>query len=373
MNEFTLPIRNLLGQPTRSALTTLGVAVAVAGLIALTGLTQGLQNSYDRGIEETGADFIVSQRDAFSIFSSSVPASLGSILPKVDGVEAVSGTLLNFTSIDNDANIVIAGWPIGSYLWRNLRLLDGQIPEVTDPPGVVLGESIARALKKHVGDDVELQFKQHKIVGIASFGTSLNQNIAIVLLPSLQELLGRVGTVTLYQVKLARPLDAKRVASVGARLISAADGFAVNNTAEFVSNIRFFHIIQEFASAISIIVFGMALLAVANTLLMAVNERTYELGILGAIGWSPARIIRLILLESIMMSAIGGAVGVGLGIVAMNFVAKTNIAAGVLEPYVTLSIVTQALIAVMLIGPLGAFYPAWRAIRLKPAEALRAH
>jgi amino acid transporter len=131
-------------------------------------------------------------------------------------------------------------------------------------------------------------------------------------------------------------------------------------------------VVADIGIQLLIIVLGMALLAVANTLLMAVNERTYELGILGAIGWSPARILRLILMESMIMTAIGGVGGVGLGIIVMNLVAETHIAAGVLEPYLTASMIAQALISVFLIGPLGALYPAWRAIRLKPADALRA-
>jgi putative ABC transport system permease protein len=372
MNELTLPIHNLLGQPVRAALTTLGVAVAVAGFIALTGLTQGLQHAFDRGIGESGADLIVDQRDAFSLINSSVPESLGAVIAKVGGVETVSGTLLTIANADNDANIVITGWPAKSFLWQNLKLVEGRIPNETGELEVVLGETIANALKKKVGDSVELQFQPFKIVGVASFGTTLNQNLAIMLLPGLQKLLGRAGAVTLYQIQLKRPLDPQHIADVRAQLAATGAGYAVNNTADFASNIRFFHIIQAFAATISVIVLGMALLAIANTLLMAVSERTYELGILGAIGWSPLRILRLIMIESMLMTAIGGVAGVGLGIGVMNLVANTHIAAGVVEPYLTAGMVAQALISVLLIGPLGALYPAWRAIRLKPAEALRA-
>lgn len=373
MNELTLPLYNLMSQPVRSAITVFGVAVAIGGFVALTGLTGGLEHSLDRGLGESGADLVVTQRDAYSVLNSSVPESLGAVIAKADGVDGVSGTLLSMTTADSEANIVIAGWPAGSFLWRNLRLVDGRMPHEIGGAEVVLGEAIAGSLKKHLGDTIELQFHPFTIVGIASFATPLNQNIAIVGLPALQKLLGRSGAVTLFQIHLARPLGSGRVAAVRAYLSAAAAGYAVYSTEEFASNIRFFQIVQIFASAISFIVLGTTLFGVANTLLMAVSERTYELGILGAIGWSPGRIRRLIIIEGEIMAAIGGILGIGLGVAAMNVVARTHIAAGVLELYLTPSLVAEALILALVIGPLGALYPAWRATRLNPAEALRAH
>jgi putative ABC transport system permease protein len=72
-----------------------------------------------------------------------------------------------------------------------------------------------------------------------------------------------------------------------------------------------------------------------------------------------------------IMSVIGGAIGLGLGIFTMDLVSRTQIAAGMLERYLTTGIVVQAVLAVFAAGSLGALYPAWRATRLVPAEALR--
>ncbi len=373
MNELTLPFRNLMARPIRSALTTLGVAISVAGFIALTGLTQGLRDSFAQGIEEPGGDLIISQRDSFSLISSSIPDSLGPAIAGVEGIAAVSGILLNIATIDNDANIVVSGWEPGGFLWNNLRMVKGHVPDASDAQGVVLGESIANALRKSIGDSVELQFQTFTIVGVAAFGSTLNQNIAIVNVGVLQQLLGREGTVTLYEVLLRRPLDPGRIDAARARLAAVIGKFEVSNTGEFTSNIRFFNIVQSFASTISIIILAMALLAVANTLLMAVSERTHEIGILAAIGWTPMRILSLILMEGTIMTAAGAIAGVGIGILAMRLVAGTHVASGLLEPYISAGMIEQALGSVFLIGPLGSLYPAWRAIRLQPAEALRAN
>jgi putative ABC transport system permease protein len=236
---------------------------------------------------------------------------------------------------------------------------------------VVLGSSIAGALGKGLGDTVELQFQPYTIVGIADFATALNENIAIVPLAGLQQLLARPGILTLYEVKLTRPLDTARINAAKMRLAAAAADYDVGNTDEFAGNIQLFSVLQAVASTVSLVVLAMASIVVANTLLMAVNERTFEIGVLAAIGWSPPRILRLILIEGILMSVIGGVIGIGLGVVAMEIASRTEVAAGLLEAYLTPESVVRALIFVLIAGPLGALYPAWRATRLQPAEALR--
>ncbi|MEX0853474.1 MAG: ABC transporter permease [Bauldia sp.] len=371
MNELTLPLRNLWGRPIRTGLTTLGIAVAIAGFVALTGLTRGVEHSYSAGMEESGADLVVTQKNVFSLMSSSVPETLGPTLAAVAGVEAVSATLLSITTVDDAANIVIAAWPRRSFLWQTVELGEGRLPDDGENWEVVLGRTIAEALGKSVGDTVELQFQPYRIVGIAAFATVLNQNIAMVPLEGLQELIGRQGAVTLYQVRLARPVDATGIAAVKARLSEAAVDYEVSVTSEFASNIRLISLFQAIASTISLVVLAMASIGVANTLLMAVNERTYEIGILAALGWRPGRILRLILIEGLVMSLLGGAIGIGLGIAVMHLASRSHFAAGLMEPYLSASVVVEALISVLVAGPLGALYPAWRATRIVPAEALR--
>ena len=300
-----------------------------------------------------------------------MPETLGRQLASVDGVDAVSGALLNITTADDEANVVISGWPPDSFMWRNLHLVGGHVPLASEPWGAVLGESVLKALGKKLGDTIELQFQPYTIVGVARFETVLNQNIVIVPLAGLQQLLGREGNVTLFQVRLKRPFDADQAAAMQARLAAAAKDFSVTTTNEFSNNLRYFRLMQAIAATVSAIILVTAVLAIANTMLMAVNERTFELGILASVGWRPSRILALILIEGCAISAIGGIVGLGLGVLTMHVISWTRLAAGLLEPYMTPALLVQALIVVLLAGPVGALYPAWRATRLRPADALR--
>ena len=70
-----------------------------------------------------------------------MPETVGTKLAAVEGVDAVSGVLLNITTADDQANVVISGWPPDSFMWRNLHLVAGHVPLASEPWGAVLGET----------------------------------------------------------------------------------------------------------------------------------------------------------------------------------------------------------------------------------------
>jgi putative ABC transport system permease protein len=302
--------------------------------------------------------------------AGSLPEALGSAL-SVEGVEAVSPVLYNVTTADNDINMVVAGWPADSFLWSSLNFVQGGRPKPDEPRSIVLGETVAESLGKAVGASVELNYESYKIVGIAHFTSALNQSTGMVPLPALQETLGRPGSVTIFQIRLERPLGAERVAAVRERLAKAAKGNSILDTGEFVSDLKLSNIISAVSSSVSLIVLAMALVAVMNTLMMSVSERIGEIGVLAAIGWSAARIRAMLVMEALVMTSIGALVGLGLGILVMNLISRSPIASGYLQAYLTATIVLEALGAAVFIGVAGALYPSWRALRIPPAEAMR--
>jgi putative ABC transport system permease protein len=371
MRKFELAIHHIVGRPLRSVLTVIGIAIACAGSLSVTGLIQGVQDSLEQGMEEPGVDFVVGERASFSLVGGSIPESLGEKLKAVPGVADVSGVLFNVETVDNNANVVVSGWPRDSFLWKSLDLVEGRIPAPNENRSIVLGQSIAAALKKKVGDEIDIRFTKFRIVGIARFSSYLNQNIALVPLDVLQEFLSRRDSVTFFQIRLARPLDPERASQIRMNLPAAAGNYAVFDHGEFTSNIRLIGIIRAIAETISVIMLSLALLIVATTLLMAVNERTYEIGVLAALGWSDFGILSLIVLEGLLMTAIGAVLGLGLGMGVMQIASQSSLAAGYLRPFITVALVLRTVLLTIAIGTLGALYPAWRATRLDPAEALR--
>jgi putative ABC transport system permease protein len=112
-------------------------------------------------------------------------------------------------------------------------------------------------------------------------------------------------------------------------------------------------------------------LGMANTMVMSVMERTREIGVLRALGWRKRRVLAMIVRESLTLSLLGSVAGVALGIVlglAFNLVPFIQ---GFLRLRYSLDLFVQAFGTALLLGAAGGLYPAWRASRLQPVEALR--
>ncbi|GEO83303.1 MULTISPECIES: ABC transporter permease [Alphaproteobacteria] len=369
MNLLTLPARNLLSQKLRSTLTVLGIAVAVGSFVALTGLTRGLQDSYAQGVGDVGGDYVVSQRGTYSLVSSSISEDVVGKLNAVAGVEEAAGIVLSIAEVEDEANIFVTGWPDRSFLWQSLVLEEGVLPQ--GDREVVLGRTVAEALGKTVGDEVLIQYEPFRISGISVPDSVFNQNLAVARLSSLQALLGRPASVSLVQIRLARPVSPEGAVAVKAALAGVSPMIEVSDSAEFAENMDFVKTVDAITSTVSLVMILASSILVANTLLMSVSERVQEFGILSAIGWTPGRIRLLVVVEGVLMCLIGSVIGVGLGVGAMHLVSWLRISAGLLEPYLSLGIVGEAMFWVVLVGPLAALYPAWRVTRAPPSAALR--
>jgi putative ABC transport system permease protein len=108
-----------------------------------------------------------------------------------------------------------------------------------------------------------------------------------------------------------------------------------------------------------------------NTMVMSVFERTREIGILRAIGWRPSRVVRMILMESMLLSLGGAIVGTAGGIGLTLLLSRMPFVNGAIQNSVSPVIIAKGFIIALLVGLIGAAYPAFRGARLLPTEAIR--
>jgi len=101
---------------------------------------------------------------------------------------------------------------------------------------------------------------------------------------------------------------------------------------------------------------------------MSVFERTREIGVLRALGWRKARVLLMVMKESLVLSAVGGVVGILLG---MGLGSLFPLLLAMLEPAYSGELLVRALVLALFLGAIAGVYPAWWASRLDPLEALR--
>ena len=122
--------------------------------------------------------------------------------------------------------------------------------------------------------------------------------------------------------------------------------------------------------AISILAVVIGAVGIINTMLTSVYERTRELGVLKAVGWSDGKILLMIIGESIVITIVAGIIGSIAGIIGVELIVLSNIMP-LLTPVYTVNIFVQAFSIALFVGVIGGIYPALKAVKLPPTEALR--
>ncbi len=112
-------------------------------------------------------------------------------------------------------------------------------------------------------------------------------------------------------------------------------------------------------------------IAVMNTMVMAVFERTREIGILRAVGWRTRRILQMIVGEALLLCLIAAVLGSALAVLLTHFIVLLPAIRAFLSPEYTPGVFIRGILVGAGVAVLGAIYPAYRAARLLPAEAIR--
>jgi putative ABC transport system permease protein len=372
--HFTAIIwKNLRRRSLRSVLTIGGIAVASGAFVALVGTTRNFEEAFLDLYQQRGADLVVQRGAGVMQLSNGVNETLGKRIAALPDVAQVIGGLMDlvaFEKFDLFA-VIVNGWSADCPVLDRVELLSGRRLQAGDRGKVMLGETLAANIGKHVGDSVELYTQHYEVVGVFRSFSVYESGAVFMLLDEMQQVMDRPGQVTGYVVKLRPPTDAARVALCKRRIESLDATLAATATNEFVGGIKQIRILRIAAWVISLIAVMISGVGVANTLAMSALERSREIGILRAIGWRKMRVIRLILGEAISLCLAGSLLGSLGGVLLVRMVALTPACAGLIEGQVAASVVGQVVLVTLLTGLIGALYPAWWILRLRPVAALQ--
>jgi putative ABC transport system permease protein len=366
--------RNLLQRKIRSGLSMLGVAVSVAGIVALISVAHGMRGSFDQYLEESGASLTVFSRNVADLIFSAVNGDDVEAIREIEGVEAIARTNFHMARTPRTGDdpapipllICFGRYPEERLMEKYRRLLvEGRLFERRAE--ILASRYVAEALGWTPGTKVPLFGAEYTVVGVYSSDIAWENGGILIHADVLAQQLGRPNSYTVVFVYTAAGMQAAVKERIDEKLPHLIAVPPAELTSQFADQLE---IVDEFILLITLIALVVGVLGVLNTMMMSVSERTREIGMLRALGWSRGRVLQTILGEGVLLSLIGGAIGLGLGVGGTEALMRLFPDAYLVAHYLPSTFVKGGLVA-LVVGVLAAFYPALRAASLRPVEALR--
>lgn len=363
--------KNLWRRRLRTFLTLGGIAMAIGAFVALVGFSRSFEHEWLRLYSSSGTDIAVVDK---SFLNTSVDESLLGKLLAVPIVAQANPMIFNMIDLTPEVNALVFGWRSDSYEFESLTFLSGRRFQ-DGKPEVILGDVLARTMNKHVGDALTIQGANFIVVGIYRGGTALEAGAVLMPIDQLQQLSSLQGKISGFHVRL-RPAPAGEAPEAYLKraqleIEAALPGLNAQLASDRATNNQFVSLAHAVAWGTSSIALMMGILGIANTMAMSVFERTREIGILRALGWTSWSILLLIQVEAIVLGLVGGIFGIGIGWGALRLLSTFPQTASVVSASVSSLHLLQALGIAILSGVVAGAIPAWRGAHLSPVEALR--
>ncbi len=368
---FGYALKNLGRQKLRTFLSALGVMLGVWLVVVFSAVSGGILNTVSGMLSQFGEDFHCYKAGVADQFLSSVEESrTRKRLRALPGVRETASVLTWFTRIPPTDFVVLIGLRPGEFALESL--LSGGRGGFSGPEAdeAIVGEEIARRLKLDVGGKITLEGVEFRVTGTFATGSPLFDNAVVLPLERMQAVFRGGGDIANYiAVKVARGRDAREVA----RSVEKAmpDLSTVASLEELPKVDQGLRKMRMWSLVITVTATVIGWLFVMLAMVMSVFERTREVGILRAVGWTQRNIVLLVLLEAVFLALLGVAAGIPTGLLGVEVISRITDLSIYIAPSFGGAIYLKAFLVALLAAATGGIYPAWRAARLRPVEAIR--
>jgi putative ABC transport system permease protein len=383
LQSIKMAMRSIKGNKLRSVLTMLGIIIGVSSVIVLVSIAQGSTSNVTSQINNLGTNLIT-----INTFGTDLPLTEDKInkLEDIDGVKAISPVVSGRVTVKKDktsSQTTLTGTNAAYEAVRNTKVSSGRFLTDLDVEYrqkiAVIGATTAETLfgtESPVGQYIQLDGNSFKVVGVlASKGSSMGQSgddVVIVPLSTAERLTKTTSINQVYlQGKSGQNMElvmAEVENAMASMYPNQTDNYSVNNQQDLMSTMssvsNTMTMMLGGIASISLLVGGIGIM---NIMLVSVSERTKEIGIRKAIGAKRRDILWQFLIESVVLSAMGGIIGILLGLGLGKILGST------LSMTVTFSntVVISSFLFSLIVGVVFGVFPANKASKLNPIQALR--
>jgi len=409
----------------RAALTTLGIVIGIAAIVALLSITQGLQSTIIAQLQRGFATdtLIVSSRGSFGLGAGGAMGAANSDFnllvndtQTIDEIENVDTSLAiiqkvcYFKSGEREFRLTIVGVDFAKYasIYSSTFVAEsGEIPLDPENETIVVGKRVSDPWKNgtllcNVNDSVEIVWtnatarppKNETYTGhvaavlkeVGGFGIGGPSDSSVYVPISKAQSFFGTDKCDMIIVQLKND-DEATIESVSSAIKDAFSGqvSAISSTAVLGILSSVFSTIELFLAGIAAISLLVAGIGIMNIMIVSLMERTREIGIMKALGMKSRTVLLIFLCEAVIIGLLGAAIGIASGWGLANVVARVFSGGGAmrlgnqaaatggmtLTPVLTPTVFVGAFAFGLVVSVVFALYPAWRASKLKPVEALR--
>jgi len=380
-----ISFNNLKRRKGKVLFLVMGLLIGISTIVTLLSITESMSRDIEDRLDQFGANIVmVPQSRNLSLSYGGI--TVGGVnlqtkefneadiprirtIPNKENLGLVAPKILGATEISGFGPVMLMGAELETELTlKNWWMFDGMPPQTSDE--LILGAEAAAALDKQIGDTVTLQDHTFTVSAILHSTGAAEDGLIIGDLHAIQKVLGKEGKISMVEIAaFCRDCPITEMVLQIAEKFPEAKVTALKQAV--MSKMQSIELFKSFSYGIAALVSFIGSLLVFVTMMGSVNERTREIGIFRAIGFRRGHVMQIILLEAMVVGIIGGILGFASGNAIAWAVMPLVITDGTFAG-INISLGGIAILLSVSLSLLASLYPAQKASKLDPSEALRA-